>query len=90
MQARPSLSPPPRCPFVLCVQIAKWLAVNSSEERIYALQVLLAVVNADPAVVDRLVSSTGAVRSVLSALRRSIRGASWSLGMNVRQGGRTW
>ncbi len=56
-------------------QIAKWLAVHSPEERSFALQVLLAVVNADPAVIDRLVSSSGAVRSVLGALRRSIAGA---------------
>jgi hypothetical protein len=54
--------------------MAKWLATPSAEERMYALQLLLAVVHADPNVVDRLVSASGAVRSVLGALRRSIGG----------------
>jgi hypothetical protein len=54
--------------------VAKWLATPSTQERVFALQLLLAVVHADPSVVDRLVSTSGAVRSVMGALRRSIGG----------------
>jgi hypothetical protein len=56
------------------VQVSKWLASSSSDERVYALQILLAVVNADPKLIDKLVVASGAVRSILGSLKKAIKG----------------
>ena len=55
-------------------QVGKWLGASNPEERNFALQILLSTISADKETINKLVASTGAVRSILHALRKSING----------------